>query len=569
MHPEKIGPYVIHRKIGSGGMGNVYFGTHEETDEPAAVKVLPASMAREEGFVHRFSREIDALRKVSSPNIVQIFLDGQTDDGSYFFSMEFVDGETLTSMVTRRKRIPWSEVIDISCQICTALKAAHNAGIVHRDLKPSNLMIAKDGTVKLADFGVAHVFASTRLTRTGGIVGTAEYMSPEQAGGKRATKLSDLYSLGAVMYVMLTGRPPFTGQTAADILQKHQFSQFDRPGHYVPDLPRRLEQFVCQLLEKRPEKRFPDAFVVLRQLSNIRGRIEFEQENRQQTAVPQESDSNATSGFAADRTSGQRADSVEMSRGPATIVRDAIRADLLSEKHKSPVGRFFDNTFVLIALLILVVVTGIYLSRQTEPSAEERLAEAAEIISGSPGRDWIRARDELLLPLSEGEELPQKAAEIRSLIRRVDHYEFSDGLQSSAHTDGTAETEIQRLIADAFARYANGAVVESIEQLQAIRDLLTADDEFLRDFLNETIKSWNEDQRVTGRKALLKQIIARAEAASDGKSEEAINQLRATISLYGDDVSVAAEVDHCRALLNRITSGRAEPSEGTAAESPE
>ena len=157
MHPERIGPYRISRKIGAGGMGNVYHGTHEDTGQEVAVKVLPVSMAREEGFVNRFSREVDALRKVTSPNIVQIYEDGQTDDGSYYFSMEYVDGETLTSVVSRRKRIPWQEVMEISQQICTALKAAHDAGIVHRDLKPSNLMIARDGTVKLADFGVAHV----------------------------------------------------------------------------------------------------------------------------------------------------------------------------------------------------------------------------------------------------------------------------------------------------------------------------------------------------------------------------------------------------------------------------
>ncbi|MCA9049348.1 MAG: serine/threonine protein kinase, partial [Planctomycetaceae bacterium] len=181
MHPDRIGPYRIDRKIGAGGMGNVYHGVHDETSQAAAVKVLPASMAREDGFVARFSREIEALKKVTSPNIVKFYDNGTTDDGSYYYAMEYVDGSTLTSLITTHRRLPWPEVLEIALQIASALKAAHNSGIIHRDLKPSNLMMDHDGNVKLADFGVAHLFATTRLTRTGGVVGTAEYMAPEQA----------------------------------------------------------------------------------------------------------------------------------------------------------------------------------------------------------------------------------------------------------------------------------------------------------------------------------------------------------------------------------------------------
>src|SRR5690606_16400751 len=125
---------------------------------------------------------------------------------------------TLTARLKRERRIPWREVVDIGTQVCRALKVAHNTGIVHRDLKPSNLLIDRNGVVKLTDFGIAQVFASSKLTATGGILGTAEYMSPEQATGSRATRQSDIYSLGAVMYVMLTGRPPFTGKTTLDII---------------------------------------------------------------------------------------------------------------------------------------------------------------------------------------------------------------------------------------------------------------------------------------------------------------------------------------------------------------
>jgi len=184
MHPVRIGSYLIDRKIGAGGMGNVYLAHHDSTAEVVAVKELPASLAREDGFVHRFNREIEAMRKLNCPNIVKL-IDSGSDDDTYYYSMEYVDGETLTSKLRREKRIPWPEAVGIAKQICAGLKHAHDAGVVHRDLKPSNLMISNEGVVKIADFGVAQVFAADRLTSTGGIIGTAEFMSPEQVKGTR------------------------------------------------------------------------------------------------------------------------------------------------------------------------------------------------------------------------------------------------------------------------------------------------------------------------------------------------------------------------------------------------
>src|SRR5690606_27668932 len=145
----------------------------------AAVKVLPPMLAREPGFVARFEREISALRKLSHPNVVELYESSVEGDLSYY-AMEYIDGVTLMDRLKDERRIPWQEVIDIGVQICGALKAAHNAGIIHRDLKPSNLLLTEDRQVKLTDFGVAQVFASGKLTVTGGVIGTAEYMSPEQ-----------------------------------------------------------------------------------------------------------------------------------------------------------------------------------------------------------------------------------------------------------------------------------------------------------------------------------------------------------------------------------------------------
>ena len=178
MHPEQVGPWRIERRLGTGGMGNVYLGTHTQSSEQAAIKVLPASIAREEGFSERFGREIQALRQLSNRHIVAFFQNGVCEDGTLFYAMEYVDGPTLTAEIQSRKRLPWREVLGLALQAATALKAAHDAGVIHRDLKPSNLMLTRDRVLKLADFGVASLFASSRLTQAGSVIGTAEYMSP-------------------------------------------------------------------------------------------------------------------------------------------------------------------------------------------------------------------------------------------------------------------------------------------------------------------------------------------------------------------------------------------------------
>ena len=202
----QLGPWLIDSEIGRGGMATVYLA---HADPPpagqphvAAVKVLAAELAAEQGFVLRFEREIDIVRRLDHPNIVRFFESG-VSDGRPWFAMEYVDGPSLDAVLEERGRLPWREVLNFACQIAPALKHAHDRGVIHRDLKPSNLLRAPDptgpGVVKLTDFGVASLFASRHLTVTGGVVGTAEFLSPEQAAGKPVTRRSDLYSLGVVL----------------------------------------------------------------------------------------------------------------------------------------------------------------------------------------------------------------------------------------------------------------------------------------------------------------------------------------------------------------------------------
>src|SRR5262249_26478371 len=220
----------------------------------------------------------DVLRKLDHPGIVRLLEHG-VYEGRPFYAMEYVEGPSYEALLTSRGRLPWPEVLDLALQVCLALKHAHDRGVIHRDLKPSNLLrgapaadpggAGRFGTVKLTDFGIAWVFAGEHLTVTGAVVGTAEYLSPEQAAGKPPTKRSDLYSLGGVLYTLLTGRTPFEGEVV-DLLHKHRYGQFEKPSRLVPDLPHELEESVCELLEKEPEARPGDAAVLHRRLDSLR-----------------------------------------------------------------------------------------------------------------------------------------------------------------------------------------------------------------------------------------------------------------------------------------------------------
>ena len=272
MNIQRLGPYRLLRELGRGGMGKVFAAVHVETGEPAAIKLLSAGYSAEEGFRTRFAGEIETLRKLNHPNIVRLFGFGQQDDMLYY-AMELVDGRSLEQELRSGRIFNWGEVIDIALDVCHALRHAHNRGVIHRDIKPGNLLLASDGHVKLADFGIARLFGYARLTHTGGIVGTAEFMSPEQAAGEPAGPRSDLYSLGAVLYVLLARRPLFRAASFAEMLHKQRTEQPEPLRNFAPECPAELEQIIAQLLNKNPDDRIADAHVLARRLRAVRDRL--------------------------------------------------------------------------------------------------------------------------------------------------------------------------------------------------------------------------------------------------------------------------------------------------------
>jgi serine/threonine protein kinase len=273
----KVGEYELGQRIGVGGMGLVYEGIQPLIGKRVAVKVLRPELAAAEEQVARLLAEARAVNAIRHRGIVDIFGFGQVPDGRQYIIMEFLEGVALDAHLAERGRLPVDEVLDVLDEVLSALGAAHGAGVVHRDLKPSNVFLVKqpDGSryVKLLDFGLAKMglpTGRTAQTRTDMVVGTPEYMAPEQARGQPVGPMTDLYALGVLAFEMVTGRLPFTGSSPVDLLMKHVDARPPRPSEFLPGLPAALDAFILQMLTKDPEARPGSAEQLRRQLQRLR-----------------------------------------------------------------------------------------------------------------------------------------------------------------------------------------------------------------------------------------------------------------------------------------------------------
>jgi serine/threonine-protein kinase len=480
---DRLGKWMVYKELGRGGMGRVYLGQEELSGRTAALKVLAAELAQDVGFLQRFQREIESLRQLDHPNIVHFYESGY-EDGLYFYAMEYVEGQSLDLLLKKERRLPWREVLDIGLHVCAALKHAHDHGIIHRDLKPANLLRTASGTVKLTDFGIAKVFAGDHLTATGGVVGTAEYLSPEQAAGKPVSKRSDLYSLGTVLYTLLTGRPPFTGDTFLELLHKHRYGQFDPPRKIQPDVPYELDEIVCQLLEKEPEKRPADGLVLGRQLEALQRK--FEHKGR------------ATSAGLEEPTMLEgRPGTMDPGRlpGPATLMSRLMREELERQKRGSALSQFLNRPIVLVPLFLLCVglLVWTFVLRQVEPTPEP--AEAANPAEAPP---------------SEAERFYRKGERLRQ--------------------EGDTK-EARRLWENLVAAFAG---IPSEEKWVARA----------KESLAEMDREQTDQQRPHPARAALKRAAA---LAAEGKRHEAEAVWHGLEELYRDDPSLLSEIKAARA----------------------
>lgn len=263
---EKIGPYKFISVLGRGGMGTVFKGEHEETGELHAVKVLAPNYSTETHFRARFESEIQALIKLDHPNIVRLISFGQ-EAGNLFFAMEMVDGKSLFEVQRSGHKFTPPQCLSIATDVCKGLKHAHDRGIIHRDLKPGNLMLGKDRVVKITDFGIAKSFGSSQNTGNN-ILGTMDFMSPEQAKGEQVTARSDIYSLGTVLFTLLSGKPPFSGNSIEESFRNLTRVPPPNISSIVPDVPPEVDSLIRRMMEKKPEKRIATAQAALHQINS-------------------------------------------------------------------------------------------------------------------------------------------------------------------------------------------------------------------------------------------------------------------------------------------------------------
>ena len=263
------GRYHVEGELGRGGMARVYRGTDTVLGRPVAVKVLASQYADDGTFVSRFRREAQAAARLNHPNLVQVY-DTGSDDGVHYIVMEYVEARTLADYLAGGGRIMPDRAIELAESVCDALAVAHDQGVIHRDIKPANIMVTRDGHVKVTDFGIARVASNETVEQTAAVLGTASYLSPEQAQGGAIDQRSDLYSLGCVLYEMLTGRPPFTGDSPVAVASKHVLEQPIPPSRINPDVSPSLDAIVMRAISKNPDNRYQAAAEMKEDLERAR-----------------------------------------------------------------------------------------------------------------------------------------------------------------------------------------------------------------------------------------------------------------------------------------------------------
>jgi serine/threonine-protein kinase len=374
---QQIGPFTVEKEIGSGAMGSVYLARYKN-NQRVALKFISSSLTSNETSMARFEREAEILKQLKHPNIVRLFGYGKHKRIPYY-AMEYVEGESLDRVLARRGgKLPWEEVVRLGQQLCDALQHAHEQGIVHRDLKPSNLMILKDGTLKLTDFGIAKDLDVTALTEAHCTVGTASYMSPEQCKGDKISHKSDLYTLGIVFYELLTGSKPFEAENVMDMFLMHVKGKFERPSRKLLDIPVWLDNLVCQLLEKKPDKRPFDAAVVRLALENVAEKVATQKSAGVEAVT------------APSMASLSRAEKTD--RAAARTLATSLGKGGKKKKAKPFFKQVWFQAISLVAAIIVVVVATILIA---QPPSAKTLYENAERLMRTNNPDKIeKARDE-------------------------------------------------------------------------------------------------------------------------------------------------------------------------------
>jgi hypothetical protein len=518
MTGARVGNWYLEAEIGRGTLGVVYRARdYDDHDRRAAVKVFTATGAQDTAFVQKFAAEMLPLQRLDHANVVK-FYDSGTHGGLAFVASELVEGEDCAKRLEAGRR-PWREVLSVAVQAARALKHAHNRNVLHRDLKPAHLMLTPDGTLKVLAFGLAKVVPAPPPSPVPAI-GSAAYIPPETASGKPLTRRSDFYSLGGVLYTLVTGRPPFAAATLVELMHKQCYTLPERPAMLVPDLPAELDDFICTLLDKNPARRPATAAAVLEELERIRGKLERKGERLDWPAkiTP---------------------DTAEMAALPAAL--GGVGGEAETEPEARPLMR---RPLVVVPLFLTFVAAIVLLfARPWEKSADELYAAAKPLLESENPDDWERAVEEYLDPLARKypDRYRDEVAAARAKVK--DRRELKRALAEGAKVDprsSDAERAYLRGLrlaqagdADA-ARRTWQAVVAAFGSAASESRWV----ELARAGLESLAKPENRNTRPPDR-AAFNSALARAKALAAGdKPDEAAAIYRALEELFRDDAAL-------------------------------
>jgi serine/threonine-protein kinase len=522
---RRVGPFELERKLGVGGMGVVYLATYLKNGRRMAVKVLAPEMSSDQRLVRRFLREMAILSKLRHDNIVRYYGGGK-DKTQHFYAMEFMDGGSVEQLLKKKGRFNWEETIDHSRQIAMALEYAHNHGIIHRDLKPANLFLGKDGRLKLGDFGIARDTQATALTAAGRTVGTYAYMAPEQISGKPpVSRKTDLYALGCVMFEMLTGKPPFTAPTAAEMLFAHLEQEPPRITSRALDCPVWLENLVLKLLEKNPDDRYYDALALQVALDEIGPKVAAERSVAQQTVAA----------------------------GGATVKEgDTLRQILggKKKKKKKKKGPFYERAWFLASCL--AVVAGVLTWFSWPLSDAALFARAQKLMESKDHGEWATARDKYLEKLSQNPNGPY-AARAREYIDQIDMDVADRQATTRMKINQDPRSEAERLYIDALRFEQFKDRITALQKYRSMAELLK-DRDADRPYLNLARKKMHEIEESGSQQgdviSLVNDNLKRAdELETKGQSLEAQNIWNGVVTLYGANQELQQQVTYARARL--------------------
>lgn len=556
MEARRMGPFALGEQLGAGGMGVVYRATYVQTGQQVAIKFVPASLLDNERVKARFERELAILKKLRHPNIVRCY-GGGLHQGRLYYAMELVEGGSLADILKDRGRLSWETAIQYGQQICSALSHAHDHGIIHRDLKPANLLLTRDGQLKLSDFGLARDNDATALTQTGHAQGTFAYMAPEIIRGKPISHKSDLYSLGCMMFELLTGQRPFSAESPAEVFYQHIEKIPPRVSTLALDCPIWLESLVAQLLEKDPARRPLDAQTVGRALQEVQDKVAT------QASMAAFSIHGGPTTLSIDRD--------------VTAVRKAIGARPKKKKRDADTPVYERVWFLATSLALLVGIVAWSLW----PLGESKLFALAEVkMASSEPLDWKKARDEYLEPyLRRFPDGPHRA-QVQTYIDQIEMHTAEQRFKNNVRLGREPRSEGERLFAAAWRYEQFGDQVTALERYQGIIELLKADSAD-RPFVNLAQRQIAQIQQspagAQDRRQLVEAALAQADTLfREGKAVEAQLKWQSIVNLYGGNRELGVQVELARrklvdpdAAAPQVPEAPDEPADASSDESAE